>query len=68
MIEPGQLRRWRDGALAGEFLVIRSQGKFLPLGATHKDKKQDHWEILTVDGPMVGWSDNLLDKLSEPIR
>jgi len=70
MIEPGQLRRWKEDVdgVAGDFLVLRSQGKFLPPGSRRTDKKQDHWEILTVDGPMNGWSDGLLDTLSEPIN
>ncbi len=70
MIEPGQLRKWKEDVegVAGDFLVVRSQGKFVPSGATHKDKKQDHWELLTVDGPMTGWSDELLNTLSEPVN
>jgi hypothetical protein len=70
VIEPGQLRRWKEDVdgVAGDFLVLRSQGKFLPPGSRRTDKKQDHWEILTVDGPMNGWSDELLNTLSEPIN
>jgi hypothetical protein len=69
VIEPGQLRRWKEdfGVIVGDFLVLRSQGKFSPLGSNHTDKKQDHWELLTADGHMTGWSDNLLNNLSEPI-
>jgi len=69
MIEPGQLRRWRPGAtLTGEFLVTRSQGKFLPPGSSRTDEKEDHWEILTIDCHGTGWNDYLLNKLSEPIN
>ncbi len=69
MIEPGQLRRWLpDASLTGDFLIVRSQGKFLPPGSSRTDKKQDHWEILTTDGPGTGWNDDLLNNLSEPIN
>ena len=70
MIEPGQLRRWKEDVegVSGDFLVLRSQGKFLPPGSRRTDKKQDHWEILTTDGPGTGWYDDLLNNLSEPIN
>jgi hypothetical protein len=70
VIEPGQLRRWKEDVdgIAGDFLVLRSQGKFFPMGMRRTDGKQGHWEILTVDGPMTGWSDELLNTLSEPIN
>lgn len=70
MIEPGQLRKWKEDVdgITGDFLVLRSQGKFLPPGSRRTDKKQDHWELLTVDGHMTGWTDDLLNTLSEPIN
>ena len=69
MIEVGQLRRWKIDAdgVEGSFLVLRSQGKFYPPGHRPGDKVQEHWELLTIDGPMTGWSDELLNTLSEPI-
>jgi hypothetical protein len=70
VIEPGQLRRWKEDVdgIEGDFLVLRSQGKFFPMGMRRTDGKQDHWELLTVDGHMTGWSDELLNTLSEPIN
>jgi len=70
VIEPGQLRKWKEDVdgITGDFLVLRSQGKFLPPGSRRTDKKQDHWELLTVDGHMTGWTDDLLNTLSEPIN
>ena len=70
MIEPGQLRRWKEDVegVEGSFLVLRSQGKFYPPGHRPGDKVQEHWELLTIDGPMTGWSDELLYELSEPIN
>lgn len=69
-IEPGQLRRWNgdvDG-LEGCFIVLRSDGMLYPMGARRGDPQQEHWELLTVAGPMTGWSERLLTELSEVVN
>jgi hypothetical protein len=69
-IEPGQLRQWKDDVdgLEGPFIVLRSEGMLYPTGARRGDPQQEHWELLTVAGPMTGWSERLLTELSEVVN
>ena len=69
-IEPGQLRQWKDDVdgLEGTFIVLRSEGMLYPMGARRGDPQQEHWELLTVAGPMTGWSERLLTELSEVVN
>lgn len=69
-IEPGQLRRWNDDVdgLEGPFIVLRSEGMLYPGGVRRGDPQQEHWELLTVAGPMTGWSERLLTELSEVVN
>jgi hypothetical protein len=68
-IEPGQLRRWFDDVdgLEGTFVVIRSEGMLYPGGLRRGAAKQEHWEILLDDGVGGGWSEGLLNQLSEAV-
>lgn len=69
MIEVGQLRRWKEDeapAPTGNFLVIRNQGRFIPMGG--RGAKEDHWEILYLDGIEAGWGSTLLEDVSEAVE
>ncbi len=67
--EPGQLRRWCDDVdgLEGCFIVIRSEGVLYPGGLRRGGANQEHWEILLADGIGGGWSEGLLNQLSEVV-
>ena len=69
MIEVGQLRRWKEDGISnatGNFLVIRHQGRFIPIGFGRGDE-EDHWEILFEDNIEVGWGTTLLEEVSEAV-
>ena len=76
MIEVGQLRRWNDPHMidgaTDVFLVIENLGLFFradgAIDGTFREVTEDHWRVLH-DGKLhSGWSNSLLEELSEVVH
>ena len=68
VIEPGQLRRWKEDFNGDIFLVVRHMGKFYPQGGRAGDPLEDHWQIMMEETIHSGWSSSLLEELSEAVH